>query len=440
MGLIKAAIGATSSVIGDQFKEFITCPEVSSDVVVQRGIVNHGNANSNYQEGIISNGSKIAVPEGMAMMIVDNGAIKEFTAEAGEFIYDSSSEPSIFTGSLGTGIVDSIKKVGSRISFGGATARDQRVYYINIKNINGNTFGSRQPARISTEKYGIIDVTFHGDYSVKVVDPVNLIKNVIGSNSKSTITYEEVSNGQMKLGFTSRFAQSIAVVMRKYGVPFGDILMYDQAICEEMKTSLDNEWREEYGMEVVGVKTGGVNTTDESLERIHRIDDAQIFSNANMQSGLMAQATAEAMTKAASNTNGAAMGFFGMNMAQQSGANAMGTIYQNTNNQMNNGMGSNMNNQGMNNQNVNVYQYPDPSEIFNKKEEVTPVAPSEVKPESVTPEVTNPFGNANNVDNGMNNVSNAPVENTMGPAPKFCINCGTPVTGKFCSNCGHPTV
>ena len=135
MGLIKALTNSTGSVLGDQFKEFVTCPTVDNNVLMVRGIVSHGEGNSNPTEGVITNGSKIAVPQGWAMMLVDNGAVKEFTSEPGEFIYDSGSEPTIFHGGLGQGILDSIKTLGSRITYGGQAARDQRVYYVNLLNL-----------------------------------------------------------------------------------------------------------------------------------------------------------------------------------------------------------------------------------------------------------------------------------------------------------------
>ena len=140
MGLIKAAIDATRTSIGDQFKEFVTCPSTGNDVIIQRGLVNHGKDNKTFSEGVISNGSGIEVPQGMAMMIVDNGKIVEFTADPGLFKYDTSSEPSVFTGGLGKGIIDTIKTIGSRITYGGQPAKDQRVYYVNIKNLPGIPF------------------------------------------------------------------------------------------------------------------------------------------------------------------------------------------------------------------------------------------------------------------------------------------------------------
>ena len=129
MGLIKAITSSVSQTLGDQFKEFVTCPSIDSNVLIQRGIVNHGKGNKNPSEGVISNGSAIVVPEGMAMMIIDNGEIKEFTATPGTFTYDTSSEPSIFTGKLGEGIKNTFKTIGKRFTYGGMPARDQRVSY-----------------------------------------------------------------------------------------------------------------------------------------------------------------------------------------------------------------------------------------------------------------------------------------------------------------------
>ena len=119
MGLIKALTSSTSSALGDQFKEFVTCPSVDKNVLIVRGTVSHGEGNKNPSEGVITNGSRITVPQGWAMMLVDNGKVVEFSSEPGEYTYDNSSEPSIFYGGLGKGILDTIKTIGSRITYGG---------------------------------------------------------------------------------------------------------------------------------------------------------------------------------------------------------------------------------------------------------------------------------------------------------------------------------
>ncbi len=401
MGLIKALTSSVSSSLGDQFKEFVTCPTIDKDVLIQRGEVHHGSGNPGFSEGIISNGSAIAVPQGMAMMIIDNGEIKEFTAEPGTFTYDNGSEPSIFSGGLGKGIIDTFKTIGKRFTYGGQTAKDQRVYYVNLLTVTGNKFGSPQPKKITDEKYGMLEVTFFGEYAFKVTDPIILVNQVIGANPKDTVTYEEVVGSQLKNKFVEKLTQAISVVMRKHKVSFGDMGMYGSDLSDEMNVCLDESWKQMYGLEIVDVALADINLTDESMARVNKIDDATIFSNANLQSGLMASATADAMKTAAGNENGAMMGFMGMGMAQNQGANVIGAVNQNLANNPTGAYAPQTNT-------------PEPGTLFQR--ETAPAGPANVE-EPVTPvETQQPEVTAN--------------------IPKFCPNCGTPVTGKFCGNCG----
>lgn len=341
MGLIKAITSSVSQTLGDQFKEFVTCPSIDSNVLIQRGIVNHGKGNKNPSEGVISNGSAIVVPDGMAMMIIDNGEIKEFTATPGTFTYDTSSEPSIFTGKLGEGIKNTFKTIGKRFTYGGMPARDQRVYYVNLLVITGNKFGSPQPKKITDEKYGMLEVTFFGEYAFQVKDPMRLVNTVIGANAKDTVTYEEVVGGQLKSKFIEKLTVAISSVMRNKKVSFGDMGLYGSDISSEMNTVLNDSFNELYGLEITDVAIADINLTDASMQRVNKIDDASIFSDKNLQSGLMASATADAMKAAAGNDNGAMAGFMGMNMAGNVGANVMGAV--NTSNEANNTQSSNSN-------------------------------------------------------------------------------------------------
>lgn len=328
MGLIKALTSSTSSALGDQFKEYVTCPTIEKNVLIQRGYVQHGKGNRNPSEGIISNGSTIVVPQGMAMMIIDNGAITEFSSTPGTFTYDSSSEPSIFTDGLGKGIVETIKTIGKRITYGGQTAKDQRVYYVNLLAITGNKFGSPQPRKITDDKYGMIEVTFYGEYAFKVTDPALLVQNIIGTNPKDTVTYDEIIGSQLKSKFIEKISEVISKVMRLHHISFGDILMYNSDITEQMNIALNDSWKEKYGLEITDVSLADINLTEASMSRVNKVDEATIFSDGKMQSGLMANATATSMQNASSNANGAMMGFMGMNMATQAGNTVMGAINQ----------------------------------------------------------------------------------------------------------------
>ncbi len=326
MGLIKALTSSVGSTLGDQFKEVVTCPNVEKNVLIVRGVVNHGEGNKHPSEGVITNGSKIIIPQGWAMMLVDNGRVVEFSSEPGDYIYDNSSEPSIFYGGLGKGIVDSIKTLGNRITFGGQTAKDQRVYYVNLLNVLGNKFGSAQPKKITDEKYGMIEVTFFGEYSYKVDDPVILVGNVLGANAKDQVTFDEVMGSQLKNEFVEQITKAISEVMRLKKVSFGDMGLYGSDISDKMNEILSSSWKAKYGLIVTDVAMGDINVTEASMARINKIDDANIFSDAKLQSGLMANASAEALKNAAANENGAMMGFAGMNMAGNAGAGLIGAV------------------------------------------------------------------------------------------------------------------
>lgn len=390
MGLIKAFTSSVSSSLGDQFKEYVSCPTMAGGVLVQRGEVHHGKGNKKPSEGIISNGSAIMVPESTAMMVVENGKILEFCAEAGTYTFDSGTEPSIFTGGFGKGIVDTIKKMGSRTTFGGQTANDQRVYYVNLLALTGNKFGSPQPKKITDEKYGMLEVTFFGEYAIKVENPVILIENVIGSNAKDTVYYSDILEGQFKTKFVEKVTQAITVVMRKHKIPFGDIGMYGTDISNEMNNLLDSDLVSKYGIKISDVAIADINLTDESMKRVSKIDDATIFSDRNLQSGLMAEASAEALKNAASNDGGSMVGFMGMNMANNAGTTMMRAVSPTESKSE-----------------KEEREIPEPGSLFEMKEE-SPVVET---PKPETP-------------------SNAGY-------PKFCTGCGNPTTGgNFCGNCG----
>ena len=400
MGLIKAISNAASTALGDQFKEFVNCPTIAKNVLIQRGIVNHGAGNSNPSEGIISNGSTIVVPQGMAMMIIDNGEIKEFTAEAGTFYFDTSSEPSIFTGNLGKAIIDTFKTIGKRFTYGGQTAKDQRVYYVNLLTITGNKFGSPQPKKITDEKYGMLEVTFFGEYAFRVVDPILLVNSVIGANPADTVTYEEIVGTQLQAKFVEQLTQAISVVMRKHKVSFGDMGLYNSDISNEMNVCLDDSWKKNYGLEITDVALGDINLTDESMTKVNKIDEATIFSNKNLQSGLMASASADALRGAATNANGSMMGFMGMNMAGQAAGSMMS--------------------------------------VANQGSDTAPYNPGNTQPEQGTlfGRVDTPVVDEPPIEEEKPVEEEVKEEKTEEPAGKECPNCHEPVTGKFCGNCG----
>ena len=188
MGLIKAVGSAVSTAFADQWKEFFSCDAIPADVLMTRGRKQTGKKSSNTKgsDNVITNGSGIAVADGQCMLIVDQGKVVELCAEPGEYTYDASAEPSIFSGKLGKSILDTFKTIGRRITYGGDTARDQRVYYINIKELTDNKFGTPNPIpfRVVDRNIGLdIDVSLRcsGVYSYRISNPLLFYTNVCGN-------------------------------------------------------------------------------------------------------------------------------------------------------------------------------------------------------------------------------------------------------------------
>ena len=191
MGLIRAAIAATGTALGDQWKEYFYCDAQDASVLVTKGQkrVSRRSSNKKGSENVISNGAVIAVNEGQCMMIVEQGKIVEVCAEPGEFIYDTSTEPSIFEGPLGAGIKNVFAAIGKRFTFGGDTPKDQRVYYFNTKELVDNKFGTREPVpfRVVDTAIGLdidIAIRLFGVYSYRIANPLLFYTNVSGNVSE----------------------------------------------------------------------------------------------------------------------------------------------------------------------------------------------------------------------------------------------------------------
>ena len=302
-----------------------------------------GSGNMVYSEGVISKGSKIIVPQGMAMMIIDNGQIVEFTDTPGDYSWDSSTEPSVFSGKLGKSIVDSIKTIGKRITYGGQSAKDQRVYYVNIKTLPAITYGSQQPETIVDPVYGSVEVTYNGEFNIKVDDPVILVNTMLGANPKDTLTFDDIFSTEgrniLKGKFAQKISEAINEVMSVNNISFNRIQGQRSAIADKMNTLLNEDWHEKYGIVVDREVTININASEEARAQIREIDKVRGMANAeservgimsdayskNLQ-GSMAAAAGEAMLHAADNQNGAMGGFVGMGMANAGTQMAAGMI------------------------------------------------------------------------------------------------------------------
>ena len=332
MGLIKAAFGAAGSVLADQWKEYFYCDSLPENVLMAKGEKRRGSRSSNNKgsDNVISSGSIISVADGQAMMIVDNGRIAEFCAVPGEFTYDSSTEPSIFSGSLGESIKESFKTFGRRFTFGGDVGRDQRVYYFNTKEIMGNKYGTPAPIpfRVVDTNIGLdleASLRCNGEYTYRISDPILFYKTLAGNVSGNYT--RDLLDGQLKSQFLTCLQPAFARIS-EMGIRYSALPGHTLEISEAMDDALTQKWSGDRGISIVSVSVNSVTIAPEDEATIKELQKTAVFRNPGMGAAYTTMAQGEAMKAAASNSGGAMTGFMGMGMAQQAGGINAAQLYQ----------------------------------------------------------------------------------------------------------------
>ncbi len=324
LGIWEAAKSTFSSQLGDQYLEFFECPSLGNDVLMVKGQKRNSknSKNKNGEDNIITNGSVITVNEGQCMIIVDQGQIVEFCAQAGEFVYDTSKEPSLLYGKLGENVKGSVSTYLRRLQFGGDTGRDQRVYYFNLKEIYGNPFGTPSPIpfRIVDKNIGLdIDTTIrcHGEYTFKIVDPILFYKNVAG-NQADRYTKDLIID-YMKKEVAASLAPALAEVSAM-GIRYNEVSKYPTEIGEALNKQLTEEWVNKRGIAIVDVALQTPKLSEEDEAMIKDLQKTAVYTNPAMAAAMLAQRQGQAMVDAANNqSTGPMMAFAGMNMAQMTG-------------------------------------------------------------------------------------------------------------------------
>ena len=379
MGLIKAALGSAGGVLADQWKEYFYCESMQADVLVTKAHkkVSGRSSNKHGSENIISNGSVIAVNDGQCMLIVEQGKVVDVCAEPGEYTYDTSSEPSIFCGGLGAGVKAAFQQVGKRFTFGGEPPKDQRVYFVNTKELVGNKYGTPNPVpfRVVDMNIGLdMDITIRcfGEYSYQIANPVLFYTNVCG-NVEQDYTREEI-DGQLKSELMTALQPAFAKIS-EMGIRYSALPGHTQELSDVLNKVLSDKWDNLRGIRIVSLGVSSVKASEEDEAMIKELQRNAVFRNPTMAAAQMVGAQASAMQSAASNEKtGPAMAFAAMNMAANvGGANAQNLFT----------MGQ------------------------QQAAQAQPVQPSAPAP--------------------------APV-----PQAEWTCSCGTVNTGKFCSECGSP--
>ena len=405
MGLIKAALGSAGGVMADQWKEYFYCEAIPENVMAVKGLHRVSGRSTNYKgsENIISNGSVVAVADGQCMIIVDQGKVTELCAEPGEFVYDSSTEPSIFSGSLGQSILATFKNIGKRFTFGGEPPKDQRIYYFNTKELIGNKYGTPSPVpfRVVDQRAGIdIDISLRcfGEYSYRICDPILFYTNVCGNVSEE-FTRDRL-DGQLKTELLTALQPAFAKIS-DMGIRYSSLPGHTMELADALNEVLSSKWRDLRGLEIVSFGVSSVKASEEDEKMLKEMQRNVAFMDPTRAAAHLVGAQASAMQAAASNQGaGSAMAFMGMNMAGQAG--------------------------GMNAQ--NLYQMGAQQQSQQQAAQPAPAAPA-----APTAGWTCSCGKTGNTG-------------------KFCAECGSPKPvsdtwtcacgavnkGKFCSECGKP--
>lgn len=401
MGLIKAGLGAVGGVMADQWKEYFYCEAIPADVLVVKGRKKMSGRSSNHKgdENIITNGSVIAVADGQCMLIVEQGKVVEVCAESGEYTYDMSTEPSIFSGDLGESIGQVFRNIGKRFTFGGEAPKDQRIYYFNIKEIVGNKYGTPSPVpfRVVDQRAGLdIDIAIRcfGEYSFRIINPLLFYTNVCG-NVNETYSRDEIA-GQMRTELLTALQPAFSRIS-EMGIRYSSLPGHTTELSEALNEELSAKWHDLRGLAIVSFGISSVKANEEDEQMIKEMQRNAAFMDPTRAAAHLVGAQAGAMQAAAANPNaGPAMAFMGMGMAGQAG--------------------------GLNGQ--NLYQMGQ-------------------QPQTDQPASTAPVGWVCSCGQRAITGNFCPNCGSKKPEPKseeniWRCSCGATVTGKFCQECGKP--
>ena len=317
MGLIKAAAQAVGGAFADQWLEVFEADNMGDQTVFASGVRIRKGQNKKGTDNTVSNGSLIHVYDNQFMMLVDGGRIVDYTAEPGYYKVDNSSLPSLFNGQFG----DSLKDAFDRIRFGGETPKAQKVFFINLQEIKGIKFGTRQPINYFDSFYNAeLFLRAHGSYSIKVVNPLQFYAQAIPRN-RDRVEITDINEQYM-----SEFLEALQSAINQMsadGIRISFVTSKARELGQYMSRVLDEEWNKERGMEIQAVGLASISYDEESQKLINMRNQGAMLSDAAVREGYVQGAVARGMEAAGSNANGAMAGFMGMGMGMNAAGNMM---------------------------------------------------------------------------------------------------------------------
>ena len=436
MGIIKAVTTAVGGALADQWLEAVEPDDMGDRTVFIRGVqVRRGKgSNTKGSSDIVSDGSVIHVYPNQFMMLVDGGKIVDYTAEEGYYKVSHSSMPSMFNGQFG----EALKESFNRIRFGGVTPGAQKVYYVNLQEIKGIKFGTRNPVNYFDNFYNAeLFLRAHGTYSIKVTDPIKFYAEVIPKNA------DHVEIDSINEQYLSEFLEALQTSINQMsadGTRISYVTSRSRELGQYMAQTLDEEWTRMRGMEIQAVGIASITYDEESQNLINLRNRGAMMSDPSIREGYVQTTIAEGLKNAGSNDSGAMAGFMGMGMGMQMGGGFMGAA-SNTNMQqmqMNQAPGQMPGNTGM----PGMGGQPAGGQPAGGQ----PMGgqPMGNQPMGNQPSGVQPAGSQWAVPNQMAGTQPGSagmagqMPGTQPGSAWTCPGCGTSNTGKFCGECGHP--
>ncbi len=317
MGIIKALTSAVGGALADQWLEVFEPGNMGDQTVFTRGAKVRRGSNTKGTENTVSNGSVIHVYPNQFMMLVDGGKVVDYTAEEGYYTVNNSSLPSLFNGQFG----DTLKESFNRIRYGGVTPTSQKVYYINLQEIKGIKFGTRNPINYFDQFYNAeLFLRAHGTYSIKITDPLLFYAEVIPKNQ------DQVEINSVNAQYLDEFLEALQSSINQMsadGIRISFVSSKGRELGKYMSETLDEEWKRMRGMEIQSVGLASISYDEESQKLINMRNQGAMLSDPTVREGYVQGAMARGMEAAGSNANGAMAGFMGMGMGMNVGGGFM---------------------------------------------------------------------------------------------------------------------
>ncbi|TVX88175.1 SPFH domain-containing protein [Paenibacillus agilis] len=328
MGIIKAAVHAVKGGLADQWQEVIEPYNMGNTTVMTTGVkVRAKDARNGNRQGTdqtVSNGSVIHVYPNQMMLLVDGGRVIDYSAEPGYYTVDQAAMPSLFNGEFAETLVETF----SRIKYGGVPSRAQKVYYINLQEIRGIKFGTRNPINYFDEFYNAeLFLRAYGSYSVKIVDPFTFFAEAIPRNS------DQVDIFDIHQQYSAEFMTALQSAINRLSadnVRISHVASKGLELSNHMSTVLADDWNRRRGIQIQSVGIESISYNEESQALINLRNKGAMLKDSMIREGYVQGAAARGLEAAGSNASGAMNGFVGLGMGMQ-GAGEVARTFSDTN-------------------------------------------------------------------------------------------------------------